>query len=237
MRLLTLVCFVISTLIFVDSCKEVPKTEIAEWMAYDESEILESAGELENQRMHLKLIQSKIQDKNDIWDAIRDDIAYFGEDDYQRLKPLIYEQDILRIQETIMDNKLSYEELTKWYLYRIVKLENDSSTTLHTIIALNSDAVEQAKSRDKNKSADQHPIFGMPILLKDNINTAGMPTTAGALALADNQTDDAHIVSNLKKNGAMVDKHSIHMVEGYLRQEDRVLVAARAWPLTMQLEL
>ena len=45
----------------------------------------------------------------------------------------------------------------------------------------------------------------MPILLKDNINTKGMPTTAGALALVDNKnTEDAFIVKRLKEEGALI---------------------------------
>lgn len=185
-------------------CQESPKTIIEKWEVYDESEMLASVKNHEVKRMQLKLIQSKISDQNIVWDAIRDDIAFFVEEDYTRLYPLIYEQDIPSIQQFIKEGKLSYEELTKWYLYRIVKYENQPSTTLHTIIALNADAVEEAKKKDRSGSSDHHPIYGMPILLKDNINTSVMKTTAGALALIDNQTEDAAIVRNLKKNGAII---------------------------------
>lgn len=181
-----------------------PKSEIATWEQYDEQSMLDAVKDHENERMHYKLVQSKVRDKNRIWDSIRDDIADFGEDDYERLLPHIYEKDITDIQNAVLSNKFSYEELTKWYIYRIIKIENDSSTTLHTIIELNADAVEKARQLDEGKSIDQHPIYGMPILLKDNINTQEMRTTAGAIALNDNQTMDAHIVSNLKKNGAII---------------------------------
>ena len=50
----------------------------------------------------------------------------------------------------------------------------------------------------------QHPIYGMPILLKDNINTLGMKTTAGSIALMDNEVEDSFIVQQLKKNGALI---------------------------------
>jgi len=194
----------ISLLLLFNSCNQKPQTEIATWKSYDEQEMLASVKDHENRRMHLKLVQSKVQDKNVIWDSIRDDISDFSEEDYQRLKPLIYEKDITSIQQSISSDKLSYEELTKWYIFRIAKIENDSLTTLHTILELNANAVEQARQRDQEKNADQHPIFGMPILLKDNINTQDMPTTAGAIALKDNQTLDAHIVTNLKKSGAII---------------------------------
>ena len=52
--------------------------------------------------------------------------------------------------------------------------------------------------------AKRHPIFGMPILLKDNINAAGMKTTAGAIAFIDNETDDSFITRQLKNHGALI---------------------------------
>ena len=204
MNISKLILYLSAALLFAIGCKRSPKTVIQPWVAYDESEMLTEVSEHENARMRLKLIQSKVQDKNDIWAAVQDDIADFGEDDYQRLMPLIYEQDIEEMQRAVQEGKLSYEELTKWYIYRIVKLENDSERTLHTIIALNKDAVEQAKEKDRNRKEGHHPIYGMPVLLKDNINTEGMPTTAGAIVLKDNHTGDATIVSNLKRHGAII---------------------------------
>ena len=186
------------------SCTSPAVFEISQWQPYDESKMLADVADHDIQRMQLKLVQSKVSDKNDIWDAVRDDISPFSEEQYTELYDLIYERSIVEIQEEIEQGNLSYEQLTLWYLYRILKYENDSTTTLHTIIALNPDALEEARSRDKNRASHQHPIYGMPILLKDNINTAGMPTTAGAIALKDNQTEDAHIVKNLKRHGAII---------------------------------
>lgn len=186
------------------SCTSPVVFEISQWQPYDESKMLADVADHDIQRMQLKLVQSKVSDKNEIWDTIRDDVSSFSEEQYTELYDLIYERSIVEIQEEIERGNLTYEQLTLWYLYRIVKYENDSTTTLHTIIALNPDAVEEARSRDKNRASHQHPIYGMPILLKDNINTAGMPTTAGAIALKDNHTEDAHIVKNLKHHGAII---------------------------------
>ena len=47
-------------------------------------------------------------------------------------------------------------------------------------------------------------MYGIPILLKDNINLAGIPTTAGAHALKDNSTTDAFIVDRLQEKGAVI---------------------------------
>jgi amidase len=56
-------------------------------------------------------------------------ISDFSEEDYQKLKPLVLEQDIPTIQSHIQDGSLTYETLTQWYLYRIVKYENNKTNT------------------------------------------------------------------------------------------------------------
>ena len=90
-------------------------------------------------------------------------------------------------------------------MYRILKFESNKATFLNGILAINPSAVDEAKERDANrKSNKKHPIYGMPILLKDNINTEGMPTTAGAVALKDNNTTDAFNVTNIKSKGGII---------------------------------
>ena len=186
------------------SCKKQVQTEIPKWTAYDETNELIQNANHEIKRMRYKLIQSKILDKNEIWKKAIHQIAYFSEEDYEKLKPYILEQNISTIQSHISTGNLTYEKLTQWYIYRIVKFENDKEKTLHSIITLNPNAVEEARKKDKNKSKDNHPIFGMPVLLKDNINTSGMSTTAGAHALLDNQTEDAFIVKQIRAKGGII---------------------------------
>ena len=191
-------------LLVLISCHRSAINEVPVWHSFDQSELLDKVKDHDIQRMRYQLIQSKVTDKNDIWTSIADDISDFSDQDYRRIAPLVYEQDILSIQKNITEGKLTYEELTMWFLFRIVQFENDSSTVLNAIIALNQDAVEEARMRDRNKNNDRHPIYGMPILLKDNINTSGMPTTAGALSLQNNETDDAFIVKQLRQKGAII---------------------------------
>lgn len=193
-----------SLLILLIACQPSVKTEIPPWVPYDESEELAANAEHESSRMRFQLIQSRTSDKNDLWGVIEPQISDFSEEDYNRLKPLILEQTIPTMQSSIKKGELSYEELTKWYLYRIAKFENDSTKTLHSILAINPNAVEDAKARDKNRKEDDHMIYGMPILLKDNINTDGMPTTAGAHALLRNQTSDAFITTKIKEKGGII---------------------------------
>ncbi|MEQ8240837.1 MAG: amidase family protein [Cyclobacteriaceae bacterium] len=186
------------------ACKQEPKTTISPWVPYDESAELEANAAHESTRMRYKLIQSRISDKNDLWKNVADQIKYFSEEDYQTLKPLILEQNIPTIQQHIESGKLTYEKLTQWYLYRIVKYENDSGKYLNNMISINPNAVEEAQKRDQNKSSEDHPIYGMPILLKDNVNFEGLPTTAGTHLLRKNDASDAFIVERIKEKGGII---------------------------------
>lgn len=200
--LLKNVIFLLLPLTF--ACNQQPKTVISPWIPYDESGELAENADHESQRMRYKLIQSKNLDKNEIWKNVSDQICYFSEEDYKTLAPLILEQDIQTLQSHIKSGALSYEKLTQWYLYRIVKYENDKDKSLHAIIAINPNAVNEARKRDKNKSVEDHSIYGMPILLKDNINAEGMTTTAGAHVLRNNITSDAFIVERIKEKGGII---------------------------------
>jgi amidase len=175
------------------------------WTPYDETSQIESFATRQNERMRFKLIQSKNFDKNFIFKSIQNQIGNFTEKDYIELLPYILDKDILSIQSSIDAKKLNYEKLTKWYLYRILKFESNKETFLNAILSINENAVEEAKQCDRKRSKNKsHPIFGIPILLKDNINTKGMPTTAGAVALKNNNTNDAFVVNQLKAQGAII---------------------------------
>lgn len=199
----------LSVILFVlISCKYDQKEteEVVLWTPYNDSIEVAANADHENQRMHYKLIQSKVLDKNDVFVPLYDEVSKITEATYERLKPLILEQNIPAIQEAIARGALSYEELVLFYLYRIYKYELDNTTTLNTVIALNKDVVAEARKLDESAGSgeDHHPIYGMPILLKDNINTSGMNTTAGAIALQNNKVHDAFIVQQLKKKGALI---------------------------------
>lgn len=176
----------------------------SQWIPYDETEELAQNASHPSPKMRYRLIQSRLLDKNEIWAAVTDQIRGFTEEDYQRLKPLILEQDIPSIQSRIRDGELTYEKLTQWYLYRIFMYENDRDKALNCIIAINPGAVSEARVRDRERSAGDHPIYGMPLLLKDNIGLEGLPTTAGAAVLINNHTPDAFIVERMKEKGAII---------------------------------
>ncbi|TDU39408.1 amidase [Gelidibacter sediminis] len=153
-----------------------------------------------------KVLDSKYIDNNELWKPFYKELETFTEDNYAALKALILNQDIPTLQDHIQEGRLSYESLTKFYLYRIRKFDRENAFSLNSVISLNPNVISEAKAKDRalNNKMIKHPVFGMPILLKDNINTASMPTTAGAVAFKDNATSDAFIVERLKENGALI---------------------------------
>lgn len=171
---------------------------------YNETSEIKEQQSHENPRMKFKLIQSKYLDLGKVFKPFEKELASFSEKEYQRLKPFILEQNIPSIQKSISENIFNYEKLTLFYLYRIRKFEMDSSRSLNAIISLNPKVLDEARTRDKNKVKDFSSVYGMPILLKDNINTKEMPTTAGASILKNNITNDAFIVEKLKESGALI---------------------------------
>src|SRR5690349_10136698 len=95
----------------------------------------------------------------------------------------------------------SAESRTRAALARIEEL----NPRLNAVIATDPTALDQARSLDRQRRA-RGQLFGLPILIKDNIETAGpLPTTAGSLALADNVTNrDAPLVAGLRRHGAVI---------------------------------
>jgi amidase len=93
------------------------------------------------------------------------------------------------------------EERTRAALARIAEL----NPRVNAVIAVDPTAMDQARALDRMRRA-RGPLFGMPILIKDNIETLGpLPTTAGSLALRDNVTNrDAPLVARLRAAGAVI---------------------------------
>ncbi|RZT00297.1 amidase family protein [Aquimarina brevivitae] len=189
--------------------KEIKSTQesIPFWEAYDETEDLQKSKTLEQERMHLKLINSRVRDKNKIWEVLNAQMVDFNANRYQELKPVVLDKSIPELQESIQQGKLTYTDLVKFYLYRIRKFESDNKLSLNAIISLNEDVIVQANRLDQSDKSniDKHSVYGMPILLKDNIDAKGMVTTAGAVVLQNNQVDkDAYITQKLKSQKALV---------------------------------
>jgi amidase len=95
----------------------------------------------------------------------------------------------------------SAEARTRYALDRIAAL----NPSTRAVIAVEPTALAEARTMDRNRMA-RGPLFGMPVLIKDNIETKGaLPTTAGSLALKDNVTGrDAPLVARLRQAGAVI---------------------------------
>jgi len=202
LRLMIVASFVFSTTPFAADGDSIV------WQAYDESAVLRSLADHPNSQMQFKLLQSKIQNKNDLWAPFTDDLAAFSENDYQRLKPLILEQSVPDIQQAVVAGQISYAALTTFYIYRIREIETNSNLSLNAVIALNPDAIKRAKRLDQLHDAGNeislNSVFGIPVLLKDNIGFEGLATTAGSLSLQSNHTASAFLTEKLEANGAII---------------------------------
>ena len=114
---------------------------------------------------------------------------------------------VMELQDKIAKGEYTSEQITKLYLNRIQAIDKNGPK-LNAVIELNPDALNIAKEMDKERKAGKTrgALHGIPILIKDNIDTADkMMTTAGALALAGNIADkDAFIVQKLREAGAVL---------------------------------
>lgn len=180
-------------------------TALTAWVPYDETEELAQNASNENERLQYKRLQSQHTDKNQWFVPFAKELVSFT-NRYAELKPDILERSIPELQAAVANKTFTYEELTLFYLYRIHRFETDPTLYLNAIISLNPTVLDEARKKDKHpEKAVNEPLYGMPILLKDNINTTEMPTTAGAAVFKNNQTEaDAFIVQKLKAQGALI---------------------------------
>lgn len=178
------------------------------WQRFDETADLAELANHNNDSMHFILLQSKVTDKNGMWQPFATALAAFPDERYQAIKPLIIERSVTEMQSAVSRGLLSYEELTLFYIRRIRELALDGDRYLNAVISLNPDALAVARQSDSQRAQGRvianESVFGIPVLLKDNIGAAGMPTTAGAVALQNNYTNDAFITRQLKSAGAVI---------------------------------
>lgn len=117
------------------------------------------------------------------------------------------EATIEELQEYMKTGKYSAMKLTQFYLDMIASFDKNGPH-LNSVIELNPDAIAHAKKSDeeRRKGITKGALHGIPILIKDNIDTADkMHTTAGALALQDNiAVKDAFLVTKLRASGAII---------------------------------
>ena len=116
---------------------------------------------------------------------------------------------IAAIEQALSDRSYSVTDLARYYVTRIGAIDQNGPA-LHSIVEVNPDWKSLAQDMDKQlksgSPAARKPLFGVPIVLKDNIDTADrMHTTAGSLALLGSSPQrDAFIVRRLRAAGGLI---------------------------------
>lgn len=117
------------------------------------------------------------------------------------------EETIGSLREKLTSGKYTSEQLVQLYLKRIEAVDKNGPQ-LNSVIEINPDAVTIAVAMDKELKSGKSrgPLHGIPVLIKDNIDTADkMQTTAGSLAMAGNiASKDAFVVKKLREAGAII---------------------------------
>jgi amidase len=118
---------------------------------------------------------------------------------------------ILDIQQALSDGGLTSRQLVERYLQRIAFYDDsaldEDGMTLNSIRELNPGALAEADRLDAERAAGtvRGPLHGIPVLLKDNVGTKDLPTTAGSIALEGSiPTQDAFLTARLRDAGAII---------------------------------
>ncbi|WND04031.1 amidase family protein [Temperatibacter marinus] len=113
---------------------------------------------------------------------------------------------IKELNKAMDEGKLSSEKLVKLFQARIAAFDK-KGPAINAILTLNEKALSQAIALDEERRTKgrRSPLHGIPILLKDNLDTFDMPTTAGSFLLEGSYPpDDAFIVKKLRDAGAII---------------------------------
>lgn len=118
----------------------------------------------------------------------------------------VVEASIPALRAALDSGRITSAQLVDLYLARIEAYDR-SGPALRSIIQLNPAARVEAEALDRERATNgpRGPLHGIPVLIKDNIDTANLPTTAGSIALAGVvPVDDAYLVRRLKEAGAII---------------------------------
>jgi amidase len=118
----------------------------------------------------------------------------------------VAEASIAELQEAMASGRTTSVEITSAYLARIAAYDQ-AGPRINAIIRVNPNALADAERLDEERRlrGPRGPLHGVPVILKDNYDVLGMPTTAGSLALAGSlPPDDAFQVRRLREAGAVI---------------------------------
>ena len=118
----------------------------------------------------------------------------------------VFEASVVDLQTAMSQGTISSKQLVQQYLARIEAFDQ-RGPALNAILQLNPEALAEAQALDEERlrQGPRGPLHGIPVLVKDNFDMAGLPTTAGSVALLDLiAPQDSWLVARLREAGAVV---------------------------------
>ena len=156
-----------------------------------------------------------------------------SEKPHKSMKTLqLVEATIPELRQAMDAKRLTAERLVRLYLARIEAYDK-KGPAVNAFLYVSPKAEEEARRLDaaRRQGKARGPLYGIPVLLKDNIDVAGMPTTAGSVALAGSMpAGDAFITRKLREAGAIIlGKGTLTRARQLLRGQhaDRLQLARR----------
>jgi len=118
---------------------------------------------------------------------------------------IVYEASIVDLQRAMTRGSTTSVALVDAYLARVAAYDKQGPA-LNAVIRLNPSARADAAALDAERRAGRvrGPLHGIPVIVKDNYGTRGMPTSAGTIAFASLEPDDAFQVKKLREAGAVI---------------------------------
>jgi amidase len=118
----------------------------------------------------------------------------------------VFEKTVSELQDAMSKGIVTSEDIVREYLARL-SLYDRNGPTFRAVLSINPRAIADARARDAERAAGRvrSPFHGVPIVLKDNIDTTELPTTGGALALLDHRPRiDSRVAAGMKNGGAVI---------------------------------
>jgi amidase len=170
-----------------------------------------ASAQSQQEEMEFKVLDSKYITKDQIFKPVKEQLNAF--DKVQKMNGLVLAKNIPELQQSVLKGDFSYRDLTLFYLSRIYKYDRENPKSLNSVISINPQAIQQAEKADEllkswsdaQKKNLPYTVIGIPILLKDNIDVAGMITTGGAAVMMDNLVSkNAILVDQLLNENAVI---------------------------------
>jgi amidase len=118
----------------------------------------------------------------------------------------VFEKTVSELQSAMTSGVVTSEDITRQYLARL-SLYDRHGPAFRSVLAINPRVIADARARDAERAAGRArgPFHGVPIVLKDNIDTTELPTTGGSLALVDHRPRlDSRVAAGMKQGGAVI---------------------------------